>query len=65
MKGKRRWLGRRVWVADEDGQRHKGTLWFTDEASVQIREDGAVGLLVLPKTAEGTRWGFADEDTPT
>jgi len=60
MKGKRWWLGRRVWVVDADGNRHSGTLWCEGKASVQIREDGTVGLRVLPKAAEGTGWGFAD-----
>ena len=39
MKGKRRWIGRRVWVAVGDGKR-PGTLWWDDEATVLIREDG-------------------------
>ena len=34
MKGKRQWLGRRVWVADADGTRRNGTLWFTNESNV-------------------------------
>ena len=61
MKGKRQWLGRRVWVADADGTRRNGTLWFTNESNVLIREDGRAGLLTLPKEAEGSRWGFAEE----
>ena len=61
MKGKRRWLGQRVWVADEtDGKKRNGTLWWTDEASVVIREDGRTGLVTLPKVAKGTRWGFSE-----
>jgi hypothetical protein len=61
MKGKRRWLGQRVWVADEtDGKKRNGTLWWTDETRVLIRQDGVVGLLVLPKGAEGVRWGFGN-----
>ena len=60
MKGKRRWLGQRVWVADEtDGKKRSGTLWWTDEDTVLIRENGRAGLLALPKAAEGTRWGVA------
>ena len=61
MQGKRRSLRGRVWVADADGKRHNGTLWWEGESTVFIREDGVVGLQVLPKAAEGTRWGFADE----
>lgn len=60
MQGKRRWLGLRVWIAHADGQRQNGTLWWEDEASVLIREDGVVGLQALPKAAEGVRWGLAD-----
>jgi len=53
MKSKRSWLGLRVWVADEtDGKKRNGTLWWTDEASVLIREDGRTGLVTLPKVAE-------------
>ena len=55
MKGKRRWLGRRVWIADADGERHNGALWWDYETTVVIREDGMVVLHVLPKAAEGTR----------
>jgi hypothetical protein len=63
MNGKRRWLGLRVWVADEtDEKKRSGTLWWTDQTSVVIRLDGVVGLLVLPKVAEGVRWGFGDSD---
>ncbi len=61
MKGKRQWLGRRVWVADADGTTRKGTLWFTNDGTVLIREDGRVGLVTLPKEAEGTSWGFAED----
>ena len=65
MRGKRRWIGRRVWIAGEDGQKRNGTLWFEDETGgVFIREDGVVGLLVLPRMAEGTRWGFTDQREP-
>jgi hypothetical protein len=54
-------LGLRVWVADEtDGKKRNGTLWWTDAASVLIREDGRTGLVTLPKVAEGTRWGFSE-----
>ena len=60
MKGKRQWLGRRVWVADADGTRRHGTLWFTNESNVLIREDGRVGLVTLPKEAEGSDWGFVE-----
>jgi hypothetical protein len=58
--GKRRWLGRRVWIVDPDGRRHNGTLWWEDESSVLVRQDGAIGLKTFPKSAEGRRWGFAD-----
>ena len=61
MKGKRRRPGIRVWVADRDGKKHNGTLWWTDETSVLIREDGRTGLVALPKAAEGTRWGVAED----
>ena len=44
-----------------DGTRRNGTLWFTNESNVLIREDGRAGLLTLPKEAEGSRWGFAAE----
>ena len=61
MTGKHRWLGLRVWVADAGGKKHHGTLWWSDAPSVLIREDGRAGLLELPKSAEGTRWGFAED----
>jgi hypothetical protein len=61
MMGKRQWIGRRVWVADEDGKRHNGTLWFTDDTDVLIRRDHRAGLLTFPKETEGTRWGFAED----
>ena len=65
MKGKRRWLGLRVWVADTVGKKRYGTLWWTDETSVLIREHGRTGLVTLPKVAEGVRWGFSDSDKAT
>jgi hypothetical protein len=40
MTGTRRWLGLRVWGADADGEKHNGTLWWTDDCRVLIREDG-------------------------
>jgi hypothetical protein len=61
MHGKRRWRGLRVWVTDADGRRHNGTLWWEDESSVLIRQDGVVGLQVLTKAAEGIRWGLAED----
>jgi hypothetical protein len=61
MKSKRHWHGRPVWVATTDGKKHNGTLWWTDETSAVIRENGVAGLVVLPKTAEGSRWGFAED----
>ena len=61
MQGKRRWLALPVWVADADGRRHSGTLWWEDKSSVLIREDGVVGLQVLPKAPEGIRWGLAED----
>ena len=61
MQGKRRWLGLRVWVTDADGKRHNGTLRREDKSSVLIRQDGVVGLQVLPKAAEGIRWGLAED----
>ena len=61
MKRKRQWLGLRVWIANTHGKKHDGTLWWIDETSVVIRENGVAGLLVLPKTAEGSHWGFADD----
>jgi hypothetical protein len=61
MYRKRRWLGLRVWVADPAGKRRSGTLWWEDEASVLVREDGVVGLQALPKAAEGVRWGLAED----
>lgn len=57
---KRRWLGRQVWIVGADGKRHSGTLWWEYEQTVLIREDGLVGLQVLPKDTEGVRWGFSD-----
>jgi hypothetical protein len=62
MQGKRRWVGLRVWVADADGKRRSGTLWWGDDTSALIREDGVLGLQVLPKAAQGTRWGFAENN---
>ena len=64
MQGKRRWLGLRVWVIDGDGRRHNGTLWWEDQSSVVIRQDGIVGLQVLPKETQGTLWGFQAGKTP-
>ena len=64
--GKRRWLGRRVWVFDgPDGKRRKGTLWWEDDTAVLIREDGVVGLTAYPRDAEGTHWQFADHNAQT
>ena len=63
MKNKRRWLGLRLWVGDTDGKKRNGTLWWTDEASVLVREDGRSGLIALPKAAEGTCWVFAEDGT--
>ena len=65
MRGKRRWLGLRVWVADPDGERHSGTLWWEDETSVLIREDGVVGLQVMEKAAQGVRWGLPNDTGKT
>jgi hypothetical protein len=62
MKGKRQWLGRRVWVVDADAKTHNGTLWWDDETSVVIRQNGRVGLRTFPKAAEGTLWGFPGEN---
>ena len=50
MKIKRHWLGLRVWIANTDGKKHNGTLWWIDETSVVIRENGVAGLLVLPNS---------------
>lgn len=61
MKAKRRWLGLRVWIAEANGNRHNGTLWWVYETSVLIREDGRTGLVALPKSAEGSRWGIAED----
>lgn len=60
MHGKRRWLGLRIWIADGDRKRQAGTIWWEDESTVLIREDGVVGLRAFPRAAEGTSWGFAD-----
>jgi hypothetical protein len=65
MQSKRRWLGLRVWVVDANGRKHNGTLWWEDESNVLIRQDGVVGLQVLPKAAEGIRWGYADDSGKT
>jgi hypothetical protein len=65
MKGKRRWVGRRVWVLDRDGKRRGGIVWFENESDVLIRADGVVGLRTLPMQAQGIRWGFADNSDPT
>lgn len=62
MTGTRRWLGLRVWVANAEGKKHNGTLWWSDEPNVLIREDGLAALLELPKAAKGTGWGFAEDD---
>jgi hypothetical protein len=62
MQGKRRWRGLRVWIADADGKRHIGTLWWEDGSSVLVRQDGVVGLQVLPKAAEGVRWRFVGDN---
>jgi hypothetical protein len=62
---KRRWLGRRVWVAHIEGKRHYGTLWWEYEETVLIRQDGIVGLRVFLKASQGTHWGFADENGKT
>jgi hypothetical protein len=49
-------------VADADGTRRHGTLWFTNESNVLIRQDGRAGLATLPKEGEGSRWGFVGGD---
>lgn len=61
MKAKRRWLGLRVWIAKANGSKHNGTLWWADETSVVIRENGRTGLVALPKSAEGSRWGIVKD----
>jgi hypothetical protein len=60
MQGKRRWLRLRVWIADADGKRQNGTLWWEDESH-------SGGLQVIPKATEGVRWEFADgmDKTPS
>lgn len=60
---KRRWIGRRVWIAGADGNRRSGTLWWESGETVLMREDGRVGLQVLPKDAEGVRWGFGTAES--
>lgn len=62
MKGKRQWLGLRAWVADKNGNRRYGTLWFTNQSEVVIREDRRPGLVTLPRAEEGILWGFAQEN---
>jgi hypothetical protein len=64
MKAKRRWLGLRIWVVDAEGNRGNATVWWEDQFSILVREHGVVGLQTLPRSAEGTRWGFADDKTP-
>jgi hypothetical protein len=61
MKAKRRWLGLQVWIAEENGHKHKGTLWWVDETRVLIRKNGRTGLVALPKSAEGSRWGVVED----
>jgi hypothetical protein len=58
MKGKRQWLGRRVWVVDAaDGTRRNGTLWFTNESNVLIREEAIcfLGVPHVPHAADEER----------
>ena len=50
-------LESRVWLQANGKRRSAGMLYWTDETSVLIREDAEPRLIVLPKTAEGTRWG--------
>jgi hypothetical protein len=50
-----------VCVSDENGKRHKGALWFTDDTDVLIRQDGRAGLLTFAKETERTRWGVAED----
>jgi hypothetical protein len=51
-------IGDRVWVIPDCKNRSTGVLWWCDAESVLIREDGMLGLVLLPRTDEGDRWGF-------
>ena len=36
MEDRRRWIVRRVWVADADGTKRRGTAWWFSEAGLGI-----------------------------
>ena len=55
---KRRHVGARVWLQLDSEERTTGVLLSTAEIGVVIREDDKPGVVVLPWSASGTRWGF-------
>ena len=55
-------IGARVWL-HLDGEEHTtGVLVSTADIGVVIREDAKPGVVVLPWSDEGERWGFEDSE---
>ena len=54
-------IGARVWLHLDGEERTTGVLLSTAEIGVVIREDAKPGVVALPWSAEGGRWGFAGE----
>jgi hypothetical protein len=57
---KRRRVGARVWLRLDGEERTTGVLLSAAEIGVVIREDAKSGVVVLPWSAEGDRWGFTE-----
>jgi hypothetical protein len=51
-------VGDSVWVIPDCKNRSTAVPWWCDADSVLIRQDGMLGLVPLPRTDEGARWGF-------
>jgi hypothetical protein len=51
-------IGARVWLQLDGEERTTGVLLSTADIGVVIREDAKPGVVVLPWSAEGGRWGF-------
>ena len=50
-------IGARVWLQLDGEERTTGVLLSTAAIGVVIREDAKPGVVVLPWSAEGDRWG--------
>jgi hypothetical protein len=56
---KRNRIGASVWFQLDGEDRTTGVLLSAAEIGVVICEDAKPGVVVLPWSAEGVRWGFA------